>query len=261
MVSGKVFRADASSENLTTHIGSTLRTIRKDAGLTQVELAKRLKISQSALSHIEQRSDILISTLQAYIEALGAILKIDAHFAGADARVKSFSDIGVANDTLHDDQLVLPIIGDDLFPSKRDVVFSIKPHYSEAIISGSKTIELRRRFPTNVPRGTFALIYSTTPVRALTGIAQIDGVFKKHPDEIWKAYSRKSCIEKSDFDAYFSGLEFGYAVKLRHARALSRPIELAELRERFNFEPPQSFLYARPQLREALIGEYTELPN
>ena len=40
-------------------------------GLTQVELARRMRISQSDLSKLERRSDVRLSTLHAYAEALG----------------------------------------------------------------------------------------------------------------------------------------------------------------------------------------------
>jgi len=48
--------------------------------MTQTELAATLNVSQSAISQLEQGRDIKISTLQAYLEALGAELEITAVF-------------------------------------------------------------------------------------------------------------------------------------------------------------------------------------
>ncbi len=54
-----------------------LATHRKKKGLTQVELAKRLDMSQSDLSKFERRGDVRLSTLRAYIAALGSDLVIE----------------------------------------------------------------------------------------------------------------------------------------------------------------------------------------
>lgn len=44
-------------------------------GLTQVELAERMGISQSDLSKLERRRDIRLSTLRAYAAALGGDIR------------------------------------------------------------------------------------------------------------------------------------------------------------------------------------------
>ena len=48
-----------------------LAALRKAAELTQTQLAHLLGISQAAVAKTEQRQDLLLSTLNAYIEALG----------------------------------------------------------------------------------------------------------------------------------------------------------------------------------------------
>ena len=49
-----------------------LAAIRKAADLTQVELAERMGIKQSAVSGLEGRGDMLLSTLASYLRAAGA---------------------------------------------------------------------------------------------------------------------------------------------------------------------------------------------
>jgi predicted transcriptional regulator len=149
----------------------------------------------------------------------------------------------------------------DLFVPQRDMVLSIKPQYSEKIIVGRKTVELRRRFPVNVPKGTKAYVYSTTPVRAIVGYAEIKGVLKKPVAQIWEDHSHTAFIKKEDFDAYFKGAEHGFVLCFKNARALNNEIKLDELRERYHFQPPQSFLYAKPLLRKALENERTSLSH
>jgi predicted transcriptional regulator len=221
-------------------------------GVSQLELANRLKMDQGALSRLEQRSDVLISTVCRYLEALGAKFRLEALFPG---KAKSR---GLASRSY--EQLSLPLIG-DLPNSARDVVLSIKPEYSGKIVKGEKTIELRRRFPAHLGAGTLVLIYETSPTRALTGIAEIADVLTGPPNIIWREFADQACIARKDFDNYFEGSKQGVAIKLRGARRLKRALELNELRERFSFEPPQSFLYAPPRLREALSHERSKVFN
>ena len=49
----------------------TLRELRKARHLTQVSVARELAISQNAMSRMEQRSDLLLSTLRRTVEAMG----------------------------------------------------------------------------------------------------------------------------------------------------------------------------------------------
>jgi predicted transcriptional regulator/DNA-binding XRE family transcriptional regulator len=261
-VKGKIFEAKPSKNGETEmHVGKWLREIRKLAGLTQIQLAERLELDQTAVSRLETRNDIRVSTLRGYIEALGATLRIDACFQNPSSIVQCVGEAPFQYDYKDENQLVLPIIGEEQFPHPRDIVFSIKPEHSEKIVCGSKTVELRRRFPPTVPSGTIALFYTTTPIRALTGIAEIENVIKGTPESIWEEFARETCISYKDFNDYFAGTEIGFVIKLRHARRLRRSLELDELRERFNFEPPQSFLYATPRLREALSYECSEVPH
>ena len=49
----------------------TLRDIRKDMGFTQVQVAKAMGISQSALSQVESQSDMRLATLRRMVQAMG----------------------------------------------------------------------------------------------------------------------------------------------------------------------------------------------
>jgi len=256
-VRGKIFEPQVASAAADgDHVGQRLREFREQAGLTQKDLATRLGIGQPALARVEHRSDILVSTLRDYLGALGATLRINARFNNSSQTIESFHEAEATIDPDDGDQMVLPLMGDAFVKPSRDVVFSIKPEYSRKIIGGSKTIELRRRFPKTVSEGTRALIYETSPTRALIGMAEISGVSRMSPDELWAAYSEEACIARTDFDNYFSGVEVGVAIRLCRARPLRRTIELPELRSRFSFEPPQSFLYASAQMRDAMVDEY-----
>ena len=58
-------------------IGMLLKKAREEAGITQDEIAKKLKTKKSAISRIENHSeDIRLSTLKNYVEALGKKLQL-----------------------------------------------------------------------------------------------------------------------------------------------------------------------------------------
>ncbi len=58
-------------------IGAMLRTAREEAGLSQEELAGRLRTKKSAISRIENHAeDIRLSTLEKFAEAIGKRLSL-----------------------------------------------------------------------------------------------------------------------------------------------------------------------------------------
>ncbi|MGF1624458.1 MAG: XRE family transcriptional regulator [Alphaproteobacteria bacterium] len=58
----------------------TLQDLRKAHALTQERMAELLDINQENVSRLEKRSDLLISTLRGYIEAMGGKLSLVAEF-------------------------------------------------------------------------------------------------------------------------------------------------------------------------------------
>jgi transcriptional regulator with XRE-family HTH domain len=55
-----------------------LPELRRRAGLTQEQLASRLGVSQSWISQIEHETDVRLSTISAYVAALGGRLSLNA---------------------------------------------------------------------------------------------------------------------------------------------------------------------------------------
>ena len=58
----------------------SLRELRRAHKLTQERIGETLGIGQDQVSRLEQRSDLLISTLRSYVEAMGGRLTIIAKF-------------------------------------------------------------------------------------------------------------------------------------------------------------------------------------
>lgn len=54
----------------------TLQELRKKLNLTQTNIAENMQINQVSVSNLEKRSDMLLSTLNSYVEAMGCELEI-----------------------------------------------------------------------------------------------------------------------------------------------------------------------------------------
>ncbi len=57
-----------------------LAKLRSQRNLTQQDVANSLNVSQANISRIEHEDDLYLSTLRAYIEALGGELELSARF-------------------------------------------------------------------------------------------------------------------------------------------------------------------------------------
>ena len=76
-----------------------LHELRRVRALTQRDMAKLLKVNQPAVSKMEQRADVYVSSLRSYIEAVGGKLKIVAEFPEGEIAITNFSEVGEAEDS------------------------------------------------------------------------------------------------------------------------------------------------------------------
>jgi transcriptional regulator with XRE-family HTH domain len=67
-----------------------LDALRDARQLTQVQMAQLLKISQGAVSKVERRTDMFVSTLRNYVRAIGGDLEIRAVFPEGDVLIDQF---------------------------------------------------------------------------------------------------------------------------------------------------------------------------
>lgn len=73
---------------------ATLRDLRIAASQTQADMAKALGVRQDTISRLEQRSDMLLSTMRRYVEAMGGQLEIVATFPNRPSvKLAQFADI------------------------------------------------------------------------------------------------------------------------------------------------------------------------
>lgn len=73
-----------------------LAELRQARELSQEELARVLGVNQPAVAKLEKRTDMYVSNLRRYIEAIGGTLEIKAKFPGASVTITGFSEIGKA---------------------------------------------------------------------------------------------------------------------------------------------------------------------
>ncbi len=127
----------------------------------------------------------------------------------------------------------------------RTLLLSLRPRFAEAILSGAKTVELRRR-PVNAPPQTPIILYASSPTMAIVGTARLREVQTLTPDAAWSQHRRSLALTRPEFDAYLDGSPRAYLLILHRVCTLNEPLTLRELRQEGHFQPPQSFRYIAP---------------
>ena len=70
-----------------------LDELRRARQMTQARLAESLGVNQGEVSKIEHRTDLYLSTLAGYVEALGGTLEIRAVFNDREVRITQFEEL------------------------------------------------------------------------------------------------------------------------------------------------------------------------
>lgn len=86
-------KAASAAEHLLLVQEMSLHQLRKARELTQTKLAADLQIGQGDVSKLERRTDMYVSTLANYLQAVGATLEIRAVFPDGHAvKINQFSE-------------------------------------------------------------------------------------------------------------------------------------------------------------------------
>jgi transcriptional regulator with XRE-family HTH domain len=70
-----------------------LEELRNALRLTQQQLAETLQVDQSAISKLERRTDMYVSTLERFIQAMGGRLEIRAVFPEGSVHISQFEKL------------------------------------------------------------------------------------------------------------------------------------------------------------------------
>ena len=68
----EVEQFDAEADEMDRVYAMSLAMVREAGKRTQAEIARELKVTQGAISQLEKRDDMLLSTLRSYLTATGA---------------------------------------------------------------------------------------------------------------------------------------------------------------------------------------------
>lgn len=91
-ISPKVLKA-AKAKTKKMLVALHLSELRQARELSQEKLADRLHVRQASVSKLERKTDMYISTLRHFIQAMGGDLEISAVFPDGVVKIKQFQDI------------------------------------------------------------------------------------------------------------------------------------------------------------------------
>ncbi|MCX4853899.1 ASCH domain-containing protein [Streptomyces canus] len=137
-------------------------------------------------------------------------------------------------------------------PLKRALLLSVHPQYAEAILLGTKTVEIRRRRVAVEP-GTPLILYGTSSAKALLGAARIATVEVGGPDEVWELHHDHVGVGRAVFDRYVRGASEVTALGVEEPTPFAEPIPLARIRRVMEFRPPQSYQYVSDSFVRELV--------
>lgn len=118
-------------------------------------------------------------------------------------------------------------------------LMSIHPEFATRILNGEKRVEFRRRSAAR--ELTHLIIYATTPVKAVVGVAEVDRMELASPETLWKNYGDVGGIGRSAFFRYFEGVTEGVAYVIRKVWTCSMRVPLG--RKGLPKRAPQAFQY------------------
>lgn len=124
----------------------------------------------------------------------------------------------------------------------RALLLSVRPRFARGLLAGTKTAEVRRRFP-EVHEGTTVIIYSSSPDKAVLGTMRTRRLVRSNTEEIWREYSHAIGIGQAELTDYLEGATDCSVLELDTPNLWPRPVGLAELRRQMGIEPAQSFRY------------------
>ena len=117
-------------------------------------------------------------------------------------------------------------------------LISIKPKYVNRMLSGEKSIEIRRR-SVNLPDGALLWIYATLPLGCILAVAGVEGIVTDKPHKIWSKYASQIGVGEDEYATYVRNCNRISAIKIRSIDKI-KPIPLSLLKSQVkSFHPPQ----------------------
>lgn len=115
----------------------------------------------------------------------------------------------------------------------------IRPIYAEKIVSGDKLYEFRKAAIRDDL--THIIIYASSPVKKIIGVAEVERVKISSPTTIWESTKHAAGISRKGYREYFRGKKRAYAIQIKKVLALQNCVSPNEINN--GFKVPQSFTY------------------
>lgn len=134
------------------------------------------------------------------------------------------------------------------------LLISLHPRHCQNIMSGQKTIEIRKRAPKHKkdkPNFSKILIYETKPKAAIVGSIVPVEIIERTCGE-WYNFTSELCLSVNEIEEYLSGY-CGWGIKVENPQPIITPIPLVKMRE-LNITPPQGYRYLSDKLVEQLLA-------
>ncbi len=132
--------------------------------------------------------------------------------------------------------------------TQKIVLISIKPKYANKILFGVKTFEFRKK-PIH-PDTSHIVLYMTSPIMKIVGIASVKDIHVGAPTTIWEKTKKSGGVTRKFYRDYFKGKKQAYAIELKDVQPLNYWIDPKQIDK--GFRAPQSFKYINHQFFEAI---------
>lgn len=129
-------------------------------------------------------------------------------------------------------------------------ILSIKPIYANAIMSGEKKVEFRKKsFKRPVDK---VFVYSSSPEKKIIGFFTIDEVVENHPTKLWEQFKDVGGIKKKAFFEYYEGYEQGVTIKINEFVSFDEKLNPSDFFDKFH--APQSYAYLEEEIAENILS-------
>lgn len=145
-------------------------------------------------------------------------------------------------------------------------IVSLHPRHAKRIYAGEKPYEFRRRC-LRIPEGSWAFIYETRPVGAVTGLVRFSKVHRGSVEALRVIVASTIDVMGNSFEEYLEGAADACAIEISEAKRLEEPLTLETLRDTApDFRPPQSIASLKSKTGRAVwrlwsAGSQGQLPT
>ena len=140
-------------------------------------------------------------------------------------------------------------------PLRAAYILSIKPRFGEAIVNGSKRVELRRLTTTLMRPGDLVFLYFTAPVKAVIAYIDVGDVVLGTSTSLVQALRdwARLGVEEDDWDYTWRDAP-NMAIFINAVTRCAEPISITRLSE-LGIRVPRSYARLRSDIAASLLSE------